>query len=50
LKAAATQSLFGELGAGTGNDISMPKIPISEPWSIMEQLKNDKFMKKFVLW
>ena len=42
LKAAATQSLFGELGAGTGNDISMPKIPISEPWSIMEQLKNEK--------
>ncbi len=42
LKAAATQSLFGELGAGTGNDISMPKIPISEPWSVMEQLKNEK--------
>ena len=42
LKAAATQSLFGELGAGTGNDISMPKIPATEPWSIMEQLKNEK--------
>lgn len=42
LKAAATQSLFGELGAGTGNDISMPKVPISEPWSVMEQLKNEK--------
>jgi len=42
LKAAATQSLFGELGAGTGNDISMPKIPVSEPWSVMEQLKNEK--------
>jgi DNA polymerase-3 subunit alpha len=42
LKAAATQSLFGELGAGTGNDISMPKIPLTEPWSIMEQLKNEK--------
>ena len=42
LKAVATQSLFGELGAGTGNDISMPKIPISEPWSVMEQLKNEK--------
>jgi DNA polymerase-3 subunit alpha len=42
LKAAATQSLFGELGAGTGNDISMPKIPVTEPWSIMEQLKNEK--------
>ncbi len=42
LKAAATQSLFGELGAGTGNDISMPKIPVTEPWSVMEQLKNEK--------
>ena len=42
LKAAATQSLFGELGAGTGNDISMPKVPNSEPWSVMEQLKNEK--------
>jgi DNA polymerase-3 subunit alpha len=42
LKAAATQSLFGELGAGTGNDISMPKVPISAPWSVMEQLKNEK--------
>jgi len=42
LKATATQSLFGELGAGTGNDISMPKIPVSEPWSVMEQLKNEK--------
>ena len=42
LKAAATQSLFGELGAGTGNDISMPKIPVIEPWSVMEQLKNEK--------
>ena len=42
LKAAATQSLFGELGAGTGNDISMPKIPLTEPWSVMEQLKNEK--------
>lgn len=42
LKASATQSLFGELGAGTGNDISMPKIPLTEPWSIMEQLKNEK--------
>jgi len=42
LKAAATQSLFGELGAGTGNDISMPKVPVSAPWSVMEQLKNEK--------
>ena len=42
LKAADTQSLFGELGAGTGNDISMPKIPVTEPWSLMEQLKNEK--------
>ena len=42
MKAAATQSLFGELGAGTGNDISMPKVPNSEPWSVMEQLKNEK--------
>ncbi len=42
LKAAATQSLFGEFGAGTGNDISMPKIPVTEPWSVMEQLKNEK--------
>jgi DNA polymerase-3 subunit alpha len=42
LKAAATQSLFGELGAGTGNDISQPKIPTGEAWSAMEQLKNEK--------
>ena len=42
LKAAATQSLFGELGAGTGNDISQPKIPLGEAWSAMEQLKNEK--------
>ena len=42
LKAFATQSLFGELGAGTGNDIALPKIPISQPWSVMEQLKNEK--------
>jgi DNA polymerase-3 subunit alpha len=42
LKAAATQSLFGELGAGTGNDISQPKIPTGDAWSAMEQLKNEK--------
>jgi DNA polymerase-3 subunit alpha len=42
LKAAATQSLFGELGAGTGNDISQPKIPLGDAWSAMEQLKNEK--------
>ncbi|MCL9968612.1 MAG: DNA polymerase III subunit alpha [Aquirufa antheringensis] len=42
LKAEATASLFGELGAGTGNDIAQPKIPIAEPWSVMEQLKNEK--------
>ena len=42
LKAEATQSLFGELGAGTGNDIVKPKIPVSEPWSVMEQLRNEK--------
>ena len=42
LKAQATASLFGELGAGTGNDIAKPRIPTSEPWSVMEQLKNEK--------
>ncbi|MHA8093885.1 DNA polymerase III subunit alpha [Aquirufa lenticrescens] len=42
LKAEATASLFGELGAGTGNDIAKPRIPTSEPWSVMEQLKNEK--------
>ncbi|TBH69835.1 DNA polymerase III subunit alpha [Aquirufa antheringensis] len=42
LKAEATASLFGELGAGTGNDIAQPKIPTAEPWSVMEQLKNEK--------
>jgi DNA polymerase-3 subunit alpha len=42
LKAEATASLFGELGAGTGNDIAQPKIPSAEPWSVMEQLKNEK--------
>jgi DNA polymerase-3 subunit alpha len=42
LKASATASLFGELGAGTGNDIAKPRIPTSEPWSVMEQLKNEK--------
>ena len=42
LKAEASQSLFGELGAGTGNDIAKPRIPQSEPWSVMEQLKNEK--------
>jgi DNA polymerase-3 subunit alpha len=42
LKAEATQSLFGELGAGTGNDIVKPKIPVSESWSVMEQLRNEK--------
>ncbi|MHA8071410.1 DNA polymerase III subunit alpha [Aquirufa ecclesiirivi] len=42
LKASATQSLFGELGAGTGNDIAKPRIPTAEPWSVMEQLKNEK--------
>ncbi|MCZ2474291.1 DNA polymerase III subunit alpha [Aquirufa ecclesiirivi] len=42
LKASATQSLFGELGAGTGNDITKPRIPTAEPWSVMEQLKNEK--------
>ncbi|MHA8073300.1 DNA polymerase III subunit alpha [Aquirufa sp. HETE-40SA] len=42
LKAQATASLFGELGAGTGNDIAQPRIPTSAPWSVMEQLKNEK--------
>jgi DNA polymerase-3 subunit alpha len=42
LKAEATASLFGELGAGTGNDIAQPRIPTAEPWSVMEQLKNEK--------
>jgi DNA polymerase-3 subunit alpha len=42
LKASASQSLFGELGAGTGNDIAKPKIPSGEQWSVMEQLKNEK--------
>jgi DNA polymerase-3 subunit alpha len=42
LKAEATQSLFGDLGAGTGNDIAKPRLPISETWSVMEQLKNEK--------
>jgi DNA polymerase-3 subunit alpha len=42
LKAEATASLFGELGAGTGNDIAKPRIPTSEAWSVMEQLKNEK--------
>ena len=42
LKASASQSLFGELGAGTGNDIAKPKIPTGEQWSVMEQLKNEK--------
>lgn len=42
LKAEATQSLFGDLGAGTGNDIAKPKLPVSETWSVMEQLKNEK--------
>ncbi|CAM3911555.1 DNA polymerase III subunit alpha [Aquirufa aurantiipilula] len=42
LKASATQSLFGELGAGTGNDIAKPRLPSAEPWSVMEQLKNEK--------
>lgn len=42
LKASATQSLFGELGAGTGNDIAKPRIPTAEAWSVMEQLKNEK--------
>ncbi|CAM3281415.1 DNA polymerase III subunit alpha [Aquirufa ecclesiirivi] len=42
LKASATQSLFGELGAGTGNDIAKPRIPSAEAWSVMEQLKNEK--------
>ncbi|MFA9198160.1 MAG: DNA polymerase III subunit alpha [Aquirufa sp.] len=42
LKAEATASLFGELGAGTGNDIAQPKIPTAVPWSVMEQLKNEK--------
>lgn len=42
LKAEATASLFGELGAGTGNDIVQPRIPTAEPWSVMEQLKNEK--------
>ena len=42
LKAEATASLFGELGAGTGNDIAQPRIPTGEPWSVMEQLKNEK--------
>lgn len=42
LKATSMQSLFGELGAGTGNDISMPKAPPSDPWTVMEQLRNEK--------
>ncbi|MHA8066339.1 DNA polymerase III subunit alpha [Aquirufa sp. ROCK2-A2] len=42
LKASASQSLFGELGAGTGNDIAKPKTPTIEQWSVMEQLKNEK--------
>jgi DNA polymerase III subunit alpha len=42
LRAEATASLFGELGAGTGNDIAQPRIPTAEPWSVMEQLKNEK--------
>jgi DNA polymerase-3 subunit alpha len=42
LKAEATQSLFGDLGAGTGNDIAKPRLPSSESWSVMEQLKNEK--------
>jgi DNA polymerase-3 subunit alpha len=42
LKAEATQSLFGDLGAGTGNDIAKPRIPTSDTWSVMEQLKNEK--------
>ena len=49
LKAAATQSLFGELGAGTGNDISQPKIPTGDAWSAMEQLK-EKTVTTVISW
>lgn len=42
LKNTASTSLFGDLGSGSGYDVPKPKIPISESWSVMEELKNEK--------
>lgn len=42
LKNTASTSLFGDLGSGSGYDVPKPKIPITETWSVMEELKNEK--------
>lgn len=42
IKSQATQSLFGDFGAGQGNDLATPKPVPNALWSKMEELKNEK--------
>lgn len=47
--ASAQNSLFGDMGAGAGFDISKPKIPETEPWGDIQKLNFEKEVVGFYL-
>jgi len=46
---SAQNSLFGDMGAGAGFDISKPKIPDTEPWGDIQKLNFEKEVVGFYL-